>query len=98
MTKREYLESIGYENPYIVDDYDKNVYQKEILSKSTDEYFIIEINLNDLFDPSPFAELHFSINPIQVLLTVDSQEQIDELQEVYNIAKKDFEEMMKYED
>ena len=55
MTKREYLESIGYENPYIVDDYDKNVYQKEILSKSTDEYFIIKINLNDLFDPSPFA-------------------------------------------
>lgn len=98
MTKAEYLRSIGYENPYIVDDYDKNVYQKEVLSKCTDEYFIIEIDLNDLFNPSPFGELYFSINPAQALITVTDQEQIDELQEVYNIAKKDFEEMMKYED
>lgn len=98
MTKAEYLRSIGYENPYIVDEDDKNVYQKKILSKFTDEYFIIEIDLNDLFDPSPFAELHFSIDPLEPLFTVTDQEQIDELQEVYNIAKKDFEEMQKHED
>lgn len=95
MTKAEYLKSIGYENLDPGDDYYENVYQKEILSKFTGEEIVIEIDLNEPLFPS--TELHFVVRSSDADYIV-YQEQIDELQEVYNIAKRDFEEMMKYED
>ena len=95
MTKREYLESIGYENPYIAyNSYYTKVYWKEIVSSYTGDKIRIEIDLHNVLYPN-FGEKDFEI---KVLGTIFSQEQIDELQEVYNSAKKDFEEMMKYED
>lgn len=86
MTKREYLESIGYKCYRVDDIYVK--YQKFITDNN--RYFCA---LYIKLEPQNTFSILWSTN-----LEFESQKDIDNLQIAFNNVKRDFEEMQKYED
>ena len=84
MTKREYLESIGY------DSYDIQGYHKII--KFTDSKFYIHAYIfHNFFTHN--SEYKFYLEPTYIR----TQKDIDNLQIAFNNVKRDYEEMQKYE-
>ena len=83
MTKREYLESIGYKHIDYVEFYFEKIYKK------FDGCFIvmsIDLDRNKYF---------IVITSDRV---IENQRQIDDLQIAFNNVRRDFEEMQKYGD
>lgn len=83
MTKREYLESIGYKYGHHLE-----YYSRFVCDKIDGRFMIMCIDLdnNEYFVRIPSAR------------DIDYQRQIDDLQIAFNNVKRDFEEMQKYED
>lgn len=89
MTKREYLESIGYE----CECFDDGEEIPEVLWKYYEGFngaheFMMYINL---------ARSKYFVEFV-TFLNIENQRQIDDLQIAFNNVKRDFEEMQKYED
>ena len=86
MTKREYLESIGYEWYGVNNIYVK---YKKFGKKNNEYYCALYIKL----EPQNTFSILWNIN-----LEFESQKDIDSLQIAFNNVRRDFEEMQKYED
>lgn len=88
MTKREFLESIGYEYCSYSECYEKNseYFEKDIVIGNYEFllYQVIEIENNKFL--------------VSVQHCIRSQKDIDNLQIAFNNVKRDFKEMQKYED
>ena len=88
MTKREFLESAGYEYDDWYEDTQINIFFKIYKGRDDDEYLTASIDLDDNYyrlDPSP-------------CFSIASQEQINLIQMAFDSLKKVYEEMQKYED
>ena len=88
MTKREYLESVGYEYDDWYEDTQINIFEKIYRGSDDDEYLRAAIDLDDNYyylDPSPD-------------FTIRGQEQINLIQMAFDSLKKVYEKMQKYED
>ena len=88
MTKREYLESVGYEYDDWYEDIPINIFFKIYRGRDDDEYLRAAIDLDDNYyylDPSP-------------CFSITGQEQINLIQMAFDSLKKVYEEMQKYED
>lgn len=87
MTKREYLESIGYEYRSYSECYEKNseYFEKGIVIGNYEFllYQVIEIENNKFL--------------VSLRHCIRSQKDIDNLQIAFNNVKRDFEEMQQYE-
>lgn len=88
MTKREYLESIGYEHEHWYDTEIPEIFWKyyECFDDVQDMMMCINLAKNKYF-----VELTTVGN-------IENQRQIDDLQIAFNNVRRDFEEMQKYED
>ena len=87
MTKREFLESIGYEYRSYSECYEKNseYFEKDIVIGNYEFllYQVIEIENNKFL--------------VSVRDCIRSQKDIDNLQIAFNNVRRDFEEMQKYD-
>ena len=87
MTKREFLESIGYEYCSYSECYEKNseYFEKDIVIGNYEFllYQVIEIENNKFL--------------VSARHCIRSQKDIDNLQIAFNNVKRDFEEMQKYD-
>ena len=88
MTKKEYLESIGYVCEYWYDEEIRELLYKRYEASDGSEDMTMYINWEE---KRCFVELTTVGN-------IENQRQIDDLQIAFNNVKRDFKEMQKYED
>lgn len=88
MTKREYLESVGYEYDNFYEDTPINIFFKIYRGDDDDELLRASIDLDDNYYYLRMSPCFF----------ITSQEQIHNIQTVFDSVKKVHEEMQKYED
>ena len=88
MTKREYLESMGYVCMYWDGEEIPELLYKRYEASDGSEDMTMYIN---------WEEKRYFVELIHVGI-IENQRQIDDLQIAFNNVKRDFEEMQKYED
>lgn len=87
MTKREYLESIGYKKEWWWWEDRQDLFWKYYKDRNGTQFTIMYINIAK---NKYFVEL-------AVIENIENQTQIDDLQIAFNNVKRDFEEMQKYD-
>ena len=88
MTKREYLESVGYKYDDWYEDTPINIFKKIYRGRDDDESLKAAIDLDDNY-------YYLEMSPD---FTIRGQEQINLIQMAFDSVKKVYEEMQKYGD
>ena len=88
MTKREYLESVGYKYDDWYEETQINIFEKIYRGRDDDEYLQASIDLDDNY-------YRLDLSPC---FSITGQEQINLIQMAFDSLKKVYEEMQKYED